>query len=273
MIKQKIYTLLDKLRIGALARNTFKFLKYIFDFKLITKNIKFKKNGAPDGLPLQTPGLTYLVSGQYDLESMYYNGMKGTEWITELLGRNGLRLSEFQSLLDFGCGCGRILRFWRDYSPKVRIYGTDNNPSLVKWCNENLPFAIVSVNSTQPPTEYSDDSFDLVYAISVFTHLSSDQQKSWLDEIIRITRPDGYIIITVHGKYRTSVLTEDQQRMFDNGGLVVVGEQYSGSNNCGVYHPRYYFDKIASGNLIEVDFVERGAVDADQDIFLFRNLS
>ncbi len=272
MIKQKISTLLDKLRIGALARNTFKFLKYILDIKLITKNMKFIRNGAPDGLPLQTPGLAYLVCGQYDLEAMYYNGMKGAEWITELLGRNGLQFSEFTRILDFGCGCGRIMRFWRDYSPKVRIYGTDYNASLVNWCNENLPFTTVSVNSIRPPTEYSDDSFDLVYAISVFTHLSSDQQKSWLDEIIRITRSSGYIIITVHGKDRASVLSEDQQRMFDNGDLVVVGEQYCGSNNCGVYHPRYYFDKIAFGSLVEVDYVERGAVDADQDIFLFKVL-
>jgi len=264
-------SLLDSLNLGAAARNSVNFLKYVTSLTLLRKNFRFRKKGAPDGLPLQTPALAYLVCGQYDLEDMYYNGLKGATWITSLLRKNGLQLDEFERILDFGCGCGRVLRFWKDLT-STGIYGTDYNPSLIRWCMENLPFATFSLNTACDRTSFSDNFFDLVYAISVFTHLSGEMQYFWLDELIRITEPGGYIIITVHGKSRTSVLSEDQQREFNNGDIVVTGGRYRGTNICGVYHPRHYLEELSGGRLIEVDYLELGATDAAQDVYLFRTV-
>lgn len=87
----------------------------------------------------------------------------------------------------------------------TKIYGTDYNPSLIRWCEDNLPFVRVSVNDLNSRTDYPDNSFDIVYTISVFTHLLRAMQSSCLDELIRVTKPGGYIIITVHGLSRTSV--------------------------------------------------------------------
>ena len=74
------------------------------------------------------------------------------------------------SILDFGCGCGRVVRWWRDLP--AEIHGSDFNPTLVRWCRENLPFGVFEVNRPEPPLPYPDDSFDLVYALSVLTHLA-----------------------------------------------------------------------------------------------------
>lgn len=76
-MKQMINSILDRFQLGAFARNALDFLKYIFNWKLLLKNARFIRNGAPDGLPVQTPGLAFLVCGQYDLESMYHNGRNG----------------------------------------------------------------------------------------------------------------------------------------------------------------------------------------------------
>lgn len=113
-------------------------MKYICNPKLLLNNARFRRNGAPDGLPVQSPGLVFLVCGQYDLESMYHNGRNGAEWITSLLEKNGLDIDRFNAILDFGCGCGRVLRFWKDLT-HAKIYGTDYNSSLIKWCEDNLP--------------------------------------------------------------------------------------------------------------------------------------
>ena len=270
-MKQMINSVLDKFQLGASARNGLNFLKYIFNWKLLRKNARFIRNGAPDGLPVQTPGLAFLVCGQYDLESMYHNGLKGANWITDLLEKNGLCIDEFDSILDFGCGCGRVLRFWKGLI-HAKIYGTDYNPSLIRWCEDNLPFVSVSVNDMHSRTGYVDNFFDIVYTISVFTHLSREMQSCCLDELIRITKPGGYIIITVHGVSRTSVLSDEELKRFRNGELVVRGEKYSGTNICGTYHPRHFLEKLADSRLIEIDYSAQGATDADQDVYLFRTV-
>lgn len=48
----------------------------------------------------------------------------------------------------------------------------------------------------------------------MLTRLSKEMRSYWLDELIGITRSGGLIIITVHGKSRTSVFTEEQQEIF-----------------------------------------------------------
>ncbi|MBD3276682.1 MAG: methyltransferase domain-containing protein [Candidatus Aegiribacteria sp.] len=207
------------------------------------------------------------------VSSMSWNSMKTAEkervGSKELLERNSIPFEG--RILDFGCGCGRVLRFWKGL-PETEIYGTDYNRILIRWCKQNLDFVKVSVNGYNPPTGFSDDFFNIVYAISVFTHLSEEMQAPWLKELVRITAPGGHIILTVHGSARTEVLVPEQKKRFRNGELVVRGGSYSGSNVCGVYHPRDYLQKICDGTLEEVDYVEMGASDADQDVYLFRKL-
>jgi hypothetical protein len=57
------------------------------------------------------------------------------------------------------------------------VYGCDINPRMVAWCKENLQFAQASVNEVTPPLPYGDDTFGLVYAFSVMTHLPEDLQR------------------------------------------------------------------------------------------------
>ena len=54
-----------------------------------------------------------------------------------------------------------------------------------------FPFVTASVNELAPPLRYEDGQFDLVYAISVFTHLPHDLERAWIDELGRITAPGG----------------------------------------------------------------------------------
>ena len=49
-----------------------------------------------------------------------------------------------------------------------------------------------------PPLDYSDEMFDLVYAVSVFTHLSEEFQLPWLGELRRILKPNGVLLATVY---------------------------------------------------------------------------
>jgi SAM-dependent methyltransferase len=68
-----------------------------------------------------------------------------------------------------------------------------------RWCHENIDFAQIAHNGIDPPLPYDDQQFDLVYASSVYTHLSLDMQFRWAWEIHRVLQPGGVAFITTHG--------------------------------------------------------------------------
>ena len=108
------------------------------------------------------------------------------------------------ALLDWGCGCGRILRHWADLT-ETRVCGCDIDPQMVGWCQANLPFADVARIELSPPLPYADSSFGLVYALSVITHLPEELQHAWVRECYRVLRPGGYLLFSTLGAYYLSL--------------------------------------------------------------------
>jgi predicted TPR repeat methyltransferase len=90
-------------------------------------------------------------------------------------------LGSRQAILEFGCGCGCVLRRWRGLD--ARVWGTDYSGRVIQWCHANLPFAEVRVKALEPPLDHGDASFDVVYALSVFTYLPVETQLAWRDEL------------------------------------------------------------------------------------------
>ena len=76
---------------------------------------------------------------------------------------------------------------------------------MVDWCRENLPFAEVAVNESSPPLPNESSTFDLVYALSVFTHLTEEAQRSWIHECFRVLKPGGHLLISTLGEHYLSL--------------------------------------------------------------------
>lgn len=112
----------------------------------------------------------------------------------------GASLSEFPRVLDFGCGCGRTLLHLINRFPAHEFTGTDVDREAIAWCSRNLGPATFHVNRPEPPLPLEDNSLDLVYGISVFTHLDKNNQEAWIPELSRVLRPGGALIISVNGK-------------------------------------------------------------------------
>jgi SAM-dependent methyltransferase len=120
--------------------------------------------------------------------------------------------AQFDSVLDFGCGCGRLARKMMQQRVRPRRYvGFDLHPGMIRWCRENLlPRATgfeflhhdVSNPSFNPgpgkppvlrmPAE--DGAFSLVIALSVFTHTVQPHAEYYLREVARVMRPDGILV-------------------------------------------------------------------------------
>ena len=201
-----------------------------------------------DGLALPPPNMVQLVAGIATAHRFYQRFVDGGAATAQRIGDMLPAFAELHSVLDFGCGCGRVMRHWRDVDGP-RLHGTDYNPYLVEWCAANLPFAEFSVNGLDPGLSFADGEFDFVYSYSVFTHLPEEMQATWLAELVRVTKPGGQLWLTFHGAHAAEALEPGERRRFDAGELVVVlprGEGDYGTNACAVYHPeRLVRDELA----------------------------
>ncbi|MDQ3822105.1 MAG: class I SAM-dependent methyltransferase [Actinomycetota bacterium] len=228
---------------------------------------------ADDGLPVPPPALIVRVAGTPDVEWFLRGGRLAAESIRAALSRHGRRIEDVGALLDFGCGCGRVTRNWLTL-PRTDVFGSDMNEDAVEWCRRSLPFATFVRNGLAPPLAFENERFDLVYALSVFTHLPEDLQAAWMRELQRVLRPGGLVLLSTHGEHYLPRLTAEERDRFAAGEVVVRWEEVAGTNLCTAFHPPSYVrDRLAAG-LEVLEFVAEGAKgNPHQDLFVLRRPS
>jgi len=233
--------------------------------------VKAPRERAPDGLPLPPARLRAQVGPRHaDAEFFLRSGRQQAEIVRTLVSEDGRAIDDFDALLDWGCGCGRILRNWKDLT-RPRIAGCDINAEMVAWCDEQLPFAEVAVNDLSPPLPYTDSSFDLVYAFSVMTHLTLDLQHAWMRESLRVLKPGGYFLFSTLGEHYLGLgrLNASERHDFEQGNPVVLYEESPGTSLCSAYHPPEYVRRTLASDFEFVSF--RPAIDYGRhDVHLFR---
>ena len=121
---------------------------------------------------------------------------------------------------DFGCGCGRTLPWIVEALPAAEVTGVDVDEDAIEWCRRNLRRVAFERTAFLPPLRFPPDSFDLIYCISVFTHLDSNAQHLWLAEFRRILRPGGALVLTVHGARAREGLNKANREELDRAGLL-----------------------------------------------------
>lgn len=229
--------------------------------------ISHRGEPAPDGLPYPPPHLCFSVAASYDPYHFFSSGEIGAASILDILRKNGKEISGFEAILDFGCGCGRIARHWRNLN-KVEIFGTDINPELIKWSRKNLAFTRFSKIGQDSSLDYTDNRFDFIYAVAVFGHFREEFQEYWMNELRRVLKPGGLLLITTKGESRIGELTEKDAERFRSGNIVVIEPECSGANYCLVYHPYSYILNTLAGDMEILYYEPSGSPDTSQDLYL-----
>ena len=113
-------------------------------------------------------------------------------------------------VLDFGSGAGRTLRHFASEAETGGDYwGADIDVSSIAWMQQNLcpPFN-AEVCGTAPPLSFESESFDLIWAISVFTHLT-EHSAEWLLELHRVLKPGGLLMASYMGEWNSERLADE----------------------------------------------------------------
>jgi SAM-dependent methyltransferase len=99
-------------------------------------------------------------------------------------------------VLDFGCGWGRLTRFFcRDIDPGA-LHGCDPVEDILEVCRRSRLPAVLHRNEFVPET-LPETGFDLAYSFSVFTHISEAAAGACLGALHAALNPGGLLILTI----------------------------------------------------------------------------
>ena len=147
---------------------------------------------------------------------------------------------ESGSVLDWGCGCGRVITQLMKFVSPERLHGCDIDSAAIEWDKENLSGPSFTRVDPYPPTNYPDCSFDVIYGVSVMTHLDENTQMLWLRELKRIARPGAILALSVIGeKLRATRMPPSLANAFAEKGFAAFVPDYSTSHSEFSHHEYY----------------------------------
>jgi SAM-dependent methyltransferase len=200
--------------------------------------------------PVPPAILRYRVGELLSVDRFLQIGEACAGLIQQCVNDMGVDFANAQRALDFGCGCGRTIRwFLRKYSGE--FHGLDVDAEAIDWCKQYLQPGRFLANAPDPPLPYPAEHFDVVYCLSVFTHLNESMQDAWLGELNRILRPDGVLVLTIFSKNARERLDAEGQRELRAAGFVHRRSQKLKGLVPDWYHttlhsPEYMMDRLST---------------------------
>jgi ubiquinone/menaquinone biosynthesis C-methylase UbiE len=152
----------------------------------------------------------------------------GTRLVQQLVDLAGLTPRDH--VLDIGCGVGRLAVALIDYLEAPGSYkGLDIVPSGIKWCQDTITpkhsqftFTLADVHNREYNPKgrfraseytfpYSDEHFDLVVLMSVFTHMLPAGTDRYLHEVRRVLKKEGRCFATFF------LINDESRELMDSG--------------------------------------------------------
>lgn len=229
-------------------------------------------NMKNDALTVPPKHLQVRVAGTYN-PRFFTSGQKMIDDIEGILQGNGESLFNFSTILDFGCGCGRLMIPLGFMVPPEKLFGTDIDLKAIRWLGTNYPsFQDLDVNRVKPPMKYPEGMFDFIFGVSVFTHLPEKLQTAWLAELSRVLKPGGFGLFTIHGeKYYRKLAGPALDDLMERGFHYSVG---SGTDGLPEFYQTSYqtheYIKRRWSKYFDVIDVRKEAIGKSQDAVLVR---
>jgi SAM-dependent methyltransferase len=214
---------------------------YTFDVEVVESlHRKPPKPLPPEGIPLPPLEMRRLVG---PTDPAYFENTSGG-FVEPLVPPEN-----YESVFDFGCGCGRLARQLLQQHERPRRYlGIDLHAGMISWCRQNLTpiddnFEFLHHDVRHPwnpgdekprvaPFPALDNSVSLVLAHSVFTHLTEDQANHYLAECARVLKREGVVYSTwfLFDKSDFPMLHDSRNALYadyeDPSGVVIFAKEW-----------------------------------------------
>jgi SAM-dependent methyltransferase len=193
---------------------------------------------------LPPASLRFHVAGSSDRASFVSIGADAARQLLDAAARHR-DPATFRDVLDFGCGCGRIARH---LPGTMHMTGIDVDARSIAWCRKHLAGDWLAI-APDPPTPLRPGTFDLVYAVSVFTHLGEERQRAWVSELHRLLRDGGLLIVTTLGPElvwsRPDLDATQRERLASHGFVFAAGA--ASFNEDSSFQSRSYLERDWTG--------------------------
>jgi SAM-dependent methyltransferase len=187
-------------------------------------------------------------------------GRVGFQEIAEAFRAHRDERQTYPRWLDFGCGCGRLCRYLPAEGLCESVWGADVDADAILWNTRHLRPGHFQRIAPTPPTPFAPGSFDVVFAVSVFTHLDEMAQWAWLAELTRLLRPGGLLLASTHSETlaptRPDLSAEDVQRLASSGFAFAPGARFF--NDDTAFHSQSYVERTWSQWLTLLGFYSFG---------------
>ncbi len=155
------------------------------------------------------------------------------------------QINSKSKILDFGCGNGRLLEILK--AKNIDYYGTDISQKLIDLARQKYPdfAAHIYKNSGAAKLDFPDNFFDVIVSIAVFHHFPSEKYRTEIaNELYRIVKPDGKVIVTVWNlwqkKYRKYIWQNFSKKLIGQSKLDFLDCQIPFKNNAGEIFTRFH---------------------------------
>jgi len=188
--------------------------------------------------------------------------------------------------LDFGSSSGRTVRVLAPAYPDCQWHGCDPIEDAIEWAQAHIAGVEFVLSPEAPPVPYEDESFDRVFAISIWSHFSAAAATAWLKEMQRIVKPGGALLLTTHGfntvahDHHSHRRTEAQLRevragLYDEGHWFL--DEFGAAGDHGVANPDWGTAFLTPEWLLArvfpgwyVGAFALGRVEENQDMYVLR---
>jgi SAM-dependent methyltransferase len=200
-------------RIISLTKPNRAFIQAHPQFKLPPKYLAFDAYTAPDWEYYHASGVTMAAD------------------IADLIKRYRLPVDGIR-VLEWGCGPARVIRHLPDkLGSAAQVLGSDYNHKSIQWARNNIGDRRVQffTNQLEPPLSFAAKTFDFVYALSVFTHLSAENCLKWICELDRVLKDDGLLFFTTMSDALLPFLLRHERQEYLTKGVCVRGKIKEGT--------------------------------------------
>ncbi len=238
-IKQRVTTALRRTHLLQFA-DTAMLVKSIFKYR--KANRRFLAS-HPHFIP-PPYHLAYDAYNHTSWQAYYEMGRAHARLIATLI-KEHVREREIK-VCEWGCGPARVIRHLATIEgfDKVELHGTDYNTNSIRWCKDTIGYVHFSKNGLEPPLPYGPATFDCIFAISIFTHLSEKMHHAWIRELFRTIKPDGILVFTTHGDVCAGRLSAMEKARYATGRIVIKDQIQEGKKHFAAYHPRKFIREV-----------------------------